>query len=79
MDLRETKWQEAGEKWMRSFMHIARMEEMSNAYDILVRKPDGKRPHGRPRHRWEDNIRMDLKEIGWEGVDWIRMTADREQ
>jgi hypothetical protein len=40
---------------------------MKNAYDILVSKPEGKRPRGRPRHRWEDNIRMDISEIGWEG------------
>jgi hypothetical protein len=41
------------------------MGEMRNAYKILIRKPEGKRPLGRPRCRWEDNIRMDLREIGW--------------
>jgi hypothetical protein len=51
------------------FGHVARMVEMRNAYNILVRKPEGKRPPGRPRRRWEDNIRIDLSEIGWEGVD----------
>jgi hypothetical protein len=45
------------------------MEEMRNAYNILVETPDGKRPLGRRRRRWEDNIRMDLREMGWEVVD----------
>jgi hypothetical protein len=45
------------------------MGEMGNAYRRLVRRPEEKRPLGRPRRRWEDNIRMDLREIGWEGVD----------
>jgi len=48
---------------MRWAGHVACMEEMRNTYKILVRKPEGKRPHGRPRHRWENNIRMDLMEI----------------
>jgi hypothetical protein len=46
-------------------------EEKRNAYRILVGKPEGKIPLGRPRRRWEDNIRMDLREIGWGGIDWI--------
>jgi hypothetical protein len=45
------------------------MGEIRNAYSILVGKSEGKRPVGRLRHRWEDNIRMDLMEIGWEGMD----------
>jgi hypothetical protein len=45
----------------------------------LVGKPEEKRPLGKPRHRWEDNIRMDLGEIGWGGVDWIHLTQDRDQ
>jgi hypothetical protein len=45
------------------------MGEMTNAYNILVGKPEGKRPLGRPRSRWKDNITMELREIGWEGVD----------
>jgi hypothetical protein len=42
-----------------------------DAYRILVGKPEGKRPLGRPRRRWVDNIKMDLREIGWDGVEWI--------
>jgi hypothetical protein len=45
------------------------MEEMRHAYRILIRKPEGKRPLGRPRYRWGDNSRMDCREIGWEVVD----------
>jgi hypothetical protein len=52
---------------------------MRNAYRILVGKPEGKRPLGRPRRRWEDNIRMDLREIGWGGMVWIDLAQDREQ
>jgi hypothetical protein len=53
------------------------MGEKRNAYKILVGKPQGKRPLGRPRHRWVDNIKMDLKEIGWDGMDWIDLAQDR--
>jgi hypothetical protein len=52
---------------------------MVHAYKIVVGKPEGKRPLGRPRHRREDNIRMDLREIGWECVDWIQLAQDRDQ
>jgi hypothetical protein len=54
------------------------MGDMRNAYTILIRKLEGKRPLGRPRRRWEDNMRMDLKEIGWVGVDWIHLAQDRD-
>jgi hypothetical protein len=53
--------------------------EKRDAYRILVGKPEGKRPLGRPRHRWVDNIKMDLRQIRWDGVDWIDMTQDRDQ
>jgi hypothetical protein len=49
------------------------------AYRILVRKPDGKRPLGRPRRRWVDNIRMDLREVGWDTTDWIDLAWDRDR
>jgi len=48
-------------------------------YRILVGKPEGKRPLGRPRRRWEDNIRMDLQEVGCKGMDWIRLFQDRDR
>jgi hypothetical protein len=57
--------------------YVARMGEKRNAYRILVGEPEGKRPLGRPRHRWVDNIKMDLREIGWDGVDWIDRAHDR--
>jgi hypothetical protein len=53
--------------------------EKRNAYRILVGKSEGKRPLGRPRHRCKDNIRMDLREIGWGGMDWIDVAQDRDQ
>jgi hypothetical protein len=55
------------------------MGEKRNAYRILVGKPEGERPLGRPRRRWEDNIRMDLREIGWGDMDWIDLAQDRDQ
>jgi hypothetical protein len=59
--------------------HVACVGEMRNGYKILIRKPEGKRLHGRPRHGLEDNIRMNNKEIGWEGVDWIHLAQDRDK
>jgi hypothetical protein len=50
-----------------------------NAYRILVRKPEGKRSLGRRRHRWVDNIKIDLREIGWDGMDWIDLAQDGDQ
>jgi hypothetical protein len=55
------------------------MVEKENAYRILVGKREGKRPLERPRRRWEDNIKMDLREIGWGGMDWIDLAQDRNQ
>jgi hypothetical protein len=53
--------------------------EIRNAYNILIGKPKGKRLHGRHRRRWEGNIRMDLREIEWGGVDWMHLAQDRDQ
>jgi hypothetical protein len=55
------------------------MGEKRNAYKLLVGKPEGKRPLGRPRRRWVDNIKMDLLEIVWGGVDWIGLVQDRDK
>jgi hypothetical protein len=54
------------------------MGERRGAYRALVGKPEGRRQLGRPRHRWEDNIKMDLREGGWGGVDWIDLAQDRD-
>jgi hypothetical protein len=64
---------------MRWAGHVARIGEKWNAYRIFVEKPEGKRPLGRPRRRWEDNIRMNLRELGWGGMDWIDVAQDRNQ
>jgi hypothetical protein len=53
--------------------------EKRNAYRILMGKPEGNRPLGRPRHMWVDNIKIDLREIRWDGVDWIDLALDRDQ
>jgi hypothetical protein len=63
---------------MRWAGHVARMGENRNAYKLLVGKPEGKRPLGRPRRRWVDNIKMDLLEIGWT-VDWIGLAQDMDK
>jgi hypothetical protein len=55
------------------------MGERRGAYRALVGKPEGRRPHGRPRHRWEDNIKMDFREVGWGGMDWINLAQDRDR
>jgi hypothetical protein len=66
-------------KIMRWAGHVARMEDKRKTYMILVGKPEGKRPLGRPRYRWVDNITMDLREMGWGGMDWIDLAQDRDQ
>jgi hypothetical protein len=53
--------------------------EERNVHRVLMGKPEGKRPLGRPRHRWEDGIRMDLREIGWRSVEWIQLAQDRDR
>ena len=64
---------------MRWAGHVARMGEGRGVYRVLVGKPEGKRPLGRPRHRWEDNIKMDLQEVGCGGMDWIELAQDRDR
>jgi hypothetical protein len=55
------------------------MVQMRNAYKILVGKPEGKRPLGRHRHRWKDDITIDLRGLGWEGEDWFHLAQERDQ
>jgi hypothetical protein len=64
---------------MRWVGHVARMGEKRNAYRLLVGKPEGRRPLGRPRRRWVDNIKMDLVEVGWGDVDLIGLAQDRDR
>jgi hypothetical protein len=59
------------------FTPIFREKKLSKLYEVLVGKPEGKRPLGRPRRRWEDGIRMDLREIDWEDVEWVQLSQDR--
>jgi hypothetical protein len=65
-----------GMKWAG---HTARMGEGRNVYRILVGKPEGKRPLERPSRRWEDGIKMDLRDIGCWGVEWIHLAQDRDR
>jgi len=60
-------------------MGRACMRERRGVYRVLVGKPEGKRPLGRPRHRWEDNINMDLQEVGCGGMGWINLAQDRDR
>jgi hypothetical protein len=62
---------------MRWAGHVARMDEGRGAYRILMGRPEGRRSLGRPRRRWENNIKMDLQEVGWGGMDSIDMAQDR--
>jgi hypothetical protein len=62
---------------MRWVGHVARMGEERGVYRVLVGRPEGKRPLGRPRRRWEDNIKMDVREIGIDGANWIQLAQDR--
>jgi hypothetical protein len=59
--------------------HMAHMRDRRGIYRVLVRKPKGKRPLGRPRHSWEDYIKTDLQEVGCGGMDWIDLAHDRER
>jgi hypothetical protein len=64
---------------MRWTGHVARMGEGRGVYRVLVGRPEGKRPLGRPRRRWENNIKIDLRETGIDGANWIRLAQDRVQ
>ena len=63
---------------MRRAGHVACMGERRGVYRILVGKPEGKISLGRTRHRWEDNIKMDVQEVGCGGIDWIELAQDRD-
>jgi hypothetical protein len=64
---------------MRWAGHVARMGEVRGAYNILVGRPEGRRSLGRPRRRWEDSIKMDLREIEFGDVDWIHLAQDKDR
>jgi len=64
---------------MRCGGHVAGMGEGRGLYRVLVGKPEGKRQLGRPRRRWEDDIKMDLQEVGFRGMDWIELVRDRDK
>jgi hypothetical protein len=59
--------------------HVDRLGEGRGVYRVLVRKPEGKRPLGRTRRRWEDNIKVDLQQVGCGGMDWIGLAQDRDR
>jgi hypothetical protein len=63
---------------MRWAGYVARMGEKRGAYRIFVGRPEGRRPLGRPRRTWEDNIKIDLQDVGW-GMDWIELAQDRDR
>jgi hypothetical protein len=54
------------------------MGDTRGAYRVLMGRPEGKKPLGKPSHRWEDNIKVDLQEVGWGGMDWIELAEDRD-
>jgi hypothetical protein len=64
---------------MRWTGHVARVGEGRGVYRVLVGRPERKRPLGRPRRRWEDNIKMDLRGIGIDGANWIQLAQDKVQ
>jgi len=64
---------------MRWVGHVAHMGERRGVYRVLVVKPEGKRPLGRTRHRWKDNIKMDLQEVGFGGMYWPNLAQDMER
>ena len=64
---------------LRWVEHTARIEERRVIYRVLVGKPEGRRPLGRPRRRWENNIKMNLRDAGWKGIDWIDLARVRDR
>ena len=64
---------------MRRAGHVARMRARRGVYSVSVGRPEGKRPLGRPRRRWEDNTKMDPREVGWGSMDWIDLAQDRDR
>ncbi|KAJ4445269.1 hypothetical protein ANN_07070 [Periplaneta americana] len=64
---------------LRLARHVARMGESRNAYRVLVGRPEGKKPLARPRRRWKDNIKMDLREVGYDDREWINLAQNRDQ
>ena len=62
-----------------SFVDMYEYSTLMSEYGVLVGKPEEKRPFGRPRRRWEDNIRMDLQEVGCGGMDWMELAQDRDR
>jgi hypothetical protein len=64
---------------MRWTGHVTRMGKKRNTYRILVENPEGKRPLGRSRRKWVDSIKMDPRQVGWDGMDWIDLAQDRDQ
>jgi hypothetical protein len=66
-------------RWMKWAGHMARVGDVRGVYRVLVGRPKGKRPLGRPRRRWEDNIKLDVREIGIDAANWIRLAQDRVQ
>ena len=64
---------------MRWAGHVVRLGERRGVHRVLVRKPEGKRPLGRPSHGWEDNIKLDLQEVECGGMDWIELAQNRDR
>jgi hypothetical protein len=83
--MEDKSWKDKSLHWKLSLLimldkcSISLWGEKRNAYRLLVGKPEGKKPLGRPRRRWVDNIRMDLGEVGWGDVDWIGLAKDRNR
>jgi hypothetical protein len=73
------EWRKLNNEELRDLFSSPSMGEKRNAYRLLVGKPEGKRPLGRPRRRWVDNTRIDLGEVGWCDVDWIGLAKDRNR